>query len=514
MATTLRSTQQTAFPAVNSVSSQLEPAWNVVERVLGNVSRHPGRAALVVARSRGQGVVDYQELGGLITEVGAGLDRSEIPQEARVLIMAPPSIEFYVLALGMLATGRTLVVVDGRMRRSRILHALREAAPDVVIAAPNVMRWWPLLSPLRAARRYTIGGRVAGSKPVSVLHAQDAAFCVRRVGADAPAIISFSSGTTGAAKQIVRSHGVLVAQHLALASAFPAPDHDVNLAGFPMAVLHNLCCGTTTVLPDAELRAVMTDDPQAVIDLIERCGVTSISAAPALAKRIARQAIGSRPIARIEHVVIGGGPVSRALCADVMAAFPNAQASVIYGATEAEPIATVPMREVLTSNGEGFLVGRPVADVDVVIEGEHGIGEVLVRGAHVALPPHNDTWHRTTDVARLDAHGRLWLLGRVGDAVRHNGRVVYAGTVEAIALGELGVSAAGFVAHRAAPEGELALEVESNSRNVLDRVRARLARAGLGTVSVRVVARIPMDARHDSKVERASLARLLERASR
>ena len=47
----------------------------------------------------------------------------------------------------------------------------------------------------------------------------------------------------------------------ALAAAFPPPSDDVNLPGFPMAVLHNLCCGTTTVLPDATLRSEMTRDP-------------------------------------------------------------------------------------------------------------------------------------------------------------------------------------------------------------------------------------------------------------
>jgi len=286
-----------------------------------------------------------------------------------------------------------------------------------------------------------------------------------------------------------------------------------------MAVLHNLCCGTTTVLPDATLRSEMTRDPETAICLIERCGVTSLSAAPAFARTLSRWAISNgRVIDQVGHFVVGGGPVSRTLCAEVMAAFPNARASVVYGATEAEPIATVNMREVLASEGEGFLVGRLVPDVEMVLDRGRGrwrgAGEVLVRGAHVVRPESATTaWHRTGDLARVDVHGRLWLLGRVGDAVLHRERVVLSGSVEACALGVLGVDAAGFVAHRRAPEGELAVVLAKRAAGaiVVRRIEAALAALGLGTIPVRVVDHIPMDSRHGSKVVRTELSRMLER---
>jgi acyl-CoA synthetase (AMP-forming)/AMP-acid ligase II len=516
MAATLR---PSASPNRSTIDTPraIEPR-RIVDCILANVRRHPERPAIVVAGAGSNEVVSFGALGELIDGFAAGLDRSGIGVESRVLLMAAPSLRFYALALGVLASGRMLVVVDGRMRPRRILHALKLAAPDVVVAAPTVMRWWPLVAPLRRARRFTIDGTVFGSAPVETLWSNDPASAAD-LSPDKTAILAFSSGSTGHPKQIGRSHSVLLAQHRALAAAFPPPAGDVNLAGFPMAVLHNLCCGTTTVLPDAALRAEMGRDPEAAFRVIERSGVTSLSAAPAFVRALSRYATAtSGRLERVTHVVVGGGPVSRAICADVMAAFPNAQASVVYGATEAEPIATVSMREVLASEGEGFLVGRLVPEVEMLLDhtctGRADAGEVLVRGAHVVRPTAtSDDWHRTSDVARIDTHGRLWLLGRVGDGVLHRGQLVWPGAVEAHALKVPGVDAAGFVAHARAAEGELAIAVTGgvSRTDAATRVRAALAERRLDSVAVRVVDRIPMDARHDSKVSRRELAKMLER---
>ena len=516
MTTTLRSTSK-------SVHSTLPDAplasRTIVDCVLVNVRRFPDRTALIVADTKGDTVVSYGELGELISAVTAGLDRAGVAVGSRVLIMAAPSLRFYALALGVLASGRVLVVVDGRMQRRRVLHALQAATPDVVVAAASVMRWWPLVAPLRHARRFTIDRAVPGAESVATLFAQHDATLLDAPSPDATAIVAFSSGTTGAAKRIARTHAVLLAQHRALAAAFPPPNDDVNLSGFPMAVLHNLCCGTTTVLPDVTLRSEMTRNAETAVRLIERCGVTSISAAPAFARVLSRWSIShGRVIDQVSHFVVGGGPVSRTLCAEVMAAFPNARASVVYGATEAEPIALVNMREVLASEGEGFLVGRLVSDVEMVLDRGRGrwrgAGEVLVRGPHVVRPESaSNAWHPTGDLARVDVHGRLWLLGRVNDAVLHRERVLLSGSIEASALGVLGVDAAGFVAHRRAPEGELAVVLvkRESGAMVVSRIEAALAALGLRTIRVRVVDRIPMDARHGSKVVRTELSRMLER---
>jgi acyl-coenzyme A synthetase/AMP-(fatty) acid ligase len=122
-------------------------------------------------------------------------------------------------------------------------------------------------------------------------------------------------------------------------------------------------------------------------------------------------------------------------------------------------------------------------------------------------------WHRTGDLARRDGEGRLWLLGRRGDTVVHRGRDRYPFEIEAAALDVNGVWRAALVAHARAPEGELAVQLapDAQSSAVSAALGDLLAEHEMPAIAVRVLATIPMDARHESKVERRALAAQLER---
>jgi acyl-CoA synthetase (AMP-forming)/AMP-acid ligase II len=492
------------------------PSGNLAGLILEQARLAPHRTAFVNAD--GSQPVSYGALAARIFDFVAGIRFSGLAANARILVLVRPDAEVYALALAVLASGRSLVLVDGRRGVRGILSALGDANADAIVGPASLLRWWPLVPALRRARRFTSldallpqrrRGRGTGSR---VPRAMD-------VDGDAPAIISFSSGNTGCAKAIVRTHAVLLAQHRAIAAAFPVDASDVNLPGFPVATIHNLCCGTATVLPGADLRSMAHGDPAALLELIERCGVTSLSGAPAYLSRLSAAILArGTPLACVRHIVTGGGPVGRALCADLQRAFPRARAHVIYGATEAEPIATVSIGELLAADGEdGFLVGLPVRDTRIQLmspDGQRGLtGEVAVCGSQVASA---GVWHRTGDVGRLDAQGRLWLLGRVGAEVMHHGRVLHPYVAEAAALSIHGIRAAALVAHRGCPEGELSVELNAgaDAAVTMAALRQALKARGLSSLPLRRRRAIPMDARHASKVSRAELLALIAREGR
>src|SRR5690606_25872469 len=92
------------------------------------------------------------------------------------------------------------------------------------------------------------------------------------------------------------------------------------------------------------------------------------------------------------------------------------------------------------------------------------VGELLVTGDHVqkdyfqdpaavarnkVTGPDGRVWHRLGDLGRLDERGRIWLVGRVSDAVAlPDGRRLYPIAVEAVAREVQGVRQAALVAHR------------------------------------------------------------------
>jgi len=306
-------------------------------------------------------------------------------------------------------------------------------------------------------------------------------------------------------------------------------------------VLHNLACGLTTVLPPIDLRHPGQADGARVAAAIEQYGVTSLSGAPAYLERLCEHLLGpGTPARRIRRLFIGGAPVGRRLCARALAAFPEAASEVVYGSTEAEPMTSVGLDEVVATRGDGYLVGRsaPVAEIELVRLPDEpppltneglapfrvaagATGEVAVRGPHVVrrylgdddanrrsklAMPDGSVWHRTYDLARRDDQGRLWLTGRTSDVVIHGGREIEPYPVEA-ALGDIdGVHAAALIAHPGAPDGELLVQCAPGAEaGALAAAREYLAAHDLGSVPVETVASLPMDARHNSKIDRPEL---------
>lgn len=487
---------------------------SVAELVLEQARRAPDRVALVIAAEGGDRKVAFGALSVRIQSYMAGLRAAGLPAGARVMVLAHLDEEVLALLLAVLAGGMTLVLVDGRLTAPRLLAALGDARPHLVVAPPALLRWWPLVGPLRRARRASVGGRVLGAGRMEALAlARGGAAPARDLG-DVAAIVSFTSASTGRAKAVVRTHAVLSAQHGALASAFPI-DGGANLPGFPSGTLHNLCCGVTTILPP-DFRTLAETDPAAVVARIRRHEVTSVSGAPAFLRRLAAYIrVADAPQMDVRRLVVGGGPVGRALCAELRAAFPRAVSHVVYGATEAEPIAAAALDEVAAAGGGGFLVGRPVAGTELRLVAADGrdaaLGEVVVRGAHVVG---GGAWHRTGDVGRMDADGRLWLLGRVGGMVGRD-HPVWPYVAESAALSVDGVRAASLVSHVRAPNGELLIVSDDAGRtdDVLCAVRGALRSSALPIPPVRAVGELPMDARHGSKVARAELQRRLDRGA-
>src|SRR5262249_45615201 len=71
---------------------------------------------------------------------------------------------------------------------------------------------------------------------------------------EAPALITFTTGSTGEPKAAVRTHGFLLAQHRVVSETLGLRPGEVDLTTLPMFVLANLASGVTSVIPDADLR--------------------------------------------------------------------------------------------------------------------------------------------------------------------------------------------------------------------------------------------------------------------
>lgn len=417
-----------------------------------------------------------------------------------MLVLVPMGIDLYVALLGVLWGGRTAVLVDPSADRRKLDAAL---AGVEVHAFAGSAKAHLLRLVLRSLRGLDAAFAPRGLWPFARGFPASGAGELRDGD---PALITFTTGTTGIPKAMARSHAFLLAQHDVLAGHMGLGPEDVDLPTLPVFLLNSLAAGATCVLPDGDLRDVSSLDPARLVAQVAAHGVTTTSGSPAFFRTLVDHVLpGTLPLRK---VFVGGAKVRMDLLADMVRAFPGARVEVVYGSTEAEPIATLDAREAMeiADDTQGSCVGRPVPGIDVRLDGEGEVGEVCVSGAHVNTGyfrnPEADrenkvrdgdrVWHRTGDAAWRDEHGRLWLVGRVTDAVGG----LYPFRVEARAEAIDGVARAALV-----DVGGALVAYEGTA------AEAEVAEAT--GVAARRVEKIPVDPRHRAKVDREALKTIL-----
>lgn len=471
------------------------------------VARHPDRVALIDGRGR---AVTFAQLHARSRGLARAWRARGIGRGDRVLIAMAVDADLYAALAALWMLGATAVLPEPAMGLAGLRHALRRARPRAVCTsgAYRILPWivpalWPLTH-LRPVRRAAVA---RGTDPDGPPPA----------GGDV-ALISFTSGTGGLPKAIPRSHDFLAAQHRAIAPLLDSARDERDLVAFPVFVLVNIASGRSSILPNWRMSRLGALSPARLRDWLVTQQATRALLPPSLCAKLAEaggatDAAGGDAPGALHTVFTGGGPVFPDLIDRVQRAWPGLRLICVYGSTEAEPIAHLDASDITDSDraamdgGQGLLVGRPVAAVRLRIVGQ----EIQVAGAHVNggyldLADDADTklregttiWHRTGDAGRIDEAGRLWLLGRSGTAVRIAGQETLPFAVELAVRRWPGVANCALMDTAAGA----CLVIEGDARHAVD-WRARAAVLGIGRVLP--VARIPMDRRHVSKIDRAAL---------
>lgn len=526
---------------------------NIAAKLAERARMHPERDAIVEGAGASARRLTFGGLERRVRQLAAGLAGRGIGPGDSVLLFVPMSADLYVALLACLHRGATAVFVDAWADRRRLDAAVRVAAPKAFIGTPraHLLR---LLSPaVRAIPVHLAAGRRV--LPLSRYERADGAAEAVPVDGSAPALVTFTTGSTGAPKAAARSHDFLWAQHLALAGHLRPLANDVDMPTLPVFVLNNLASGVPSVLPDFDPRRPADIDPARIHRQMRAERVTTSSGSPAFYERLGRWCADAGERIPLRKLFTGGAPVLPPL-ARVLDAVVNGDPHVVYGSSEAEPIAGIDARDMLAAmearrddadHPGGICVGRPVPQIalklliphdgPVVLDAEGWaawevapgeVGEVAVAGDHVLAGYLNDpeaerqnkirdggrVWHRTGDAAWMDADGRLWLMGRIKERVLRAGRTWWGGAAEARALEAAEVRHAAYIGLPDPTLGQRAvLVVETPTGRLTDAERQAVVHA-LGPIPVdeiRALRRIPRDPRHASKTDAGALRQALVR---
>ena len=353
-----------------------------------------------------------------------------------------------------------------------------------------------------------------------------------------PALITFTSGSTGLPKVAVRTHEFLISQYEVLKDTLHLIPKEVNLATLPIFALVNLAAGVTTLIPNANLRQPGHIKPEPVFDQIKTLQPTTAVGSPAFFKRLLTSP-NCGQLQCLSHLYTGGAPVYPSLLTKLQEVMPKSNIVAVYGSTEAEPIAEFVFghisKEIILDmqKGKGLYAGSIVRRIECKIinflkykikptctseEFESYFcktnepGEIMVHGKHVLsgylngegddenkVKVEGKVWHRTGDAGKFDERGHLWLLGRCSAVVNDEKGILFPFAVEVAIKEIVGIKNAALCAYA----GKRILVIEETSRSYnninLQKIKSEFR------IDQLINMPIPLDKRHNAKVDYGEL---------
>ncbi len=448
---------------------------NIADRLSLHAKRTPSRDALIVNAKTQVARISFAELDQISTDYASGLQALGLEAGKRVVLMAPPTIDFFALVFAVFKANAVLVLIDPGIERKALLQCLTEIEPAAFIGVPLAhvaRRLFP--KPFRRTTTLvTVGSSISfGGKTTAELKqiGQRRPLQAAQTTSHQIAAILFTSGSTGVPKGAVYTHGMFGAQVDAIAERYSIRPGGVELCTFAPFAIFNPALGVTAVLPDMDFRFPGDADPIKVLTALQEHRCTTLFGAPALVDRVGRYCHEHGiELPSIQRVLSAGAPLRVDVVKLMQQALPpGAEIFTPYGATEALPVASIGSAELLqetaalTAKGHGICVGTsvPLTEVKIIqltdevieswfsgLELPNGtIGEIAVRGPVTTqqyferpdqtrlskIRDQDTVWHRMGDVGYLDSKDRLWMCGRKSQRVVAKGHTHFSVCVEEV----------------------------------------------------------------------------------
>ncbi|MER5468158.1 long-chain fatty acid--CoA ligase [Streptomyces sp. NPDC002935] len=413
---------------------------NLVTLLAASAAAHGDRVAV----RHDDSTLTYAELDDASARVAALLrDRGLAPGD-RVALTMPNVPLFPVLYYGILRAGGVVVPMNPLLKAREVAFALRDCGARIAVV-------FPLFADEVTKAAAETGTDCLVTEPEAfdaLLRGQEPLTDTPDRTDDDPALILYTSGTTGTPKGAELTHRNLTTNTLTTAETLlqVGPD-DVLFGGLPLFhAFGQTCALNTAVAAGATLTLLPRFDPQRALEIMARDEVTVFLGVPTMyAALLHAELPDGFDTARLRLAVSGGA----ALPVEVLHGFERRFGAPVlegYGLSETSPVTAFNHPDRPRKAGS---IGVPIRGVEMRLVGEDGgvvapgeIGEIAIRGENIMTGYWNrpeataeairDGWFHSGDLARVDEDGFYFIVDRKKDMIIRGGYNVYPREVEEV----------------------------------------------------------------------------------
>lgn len=342
----------------------------------------------------------------------------------RLLLSASASTELVIVHVAALRLGLVVLPANTGYLERELAHLVRDAAPSIAVVDDEQRGRW-----IRAA---TDAPPLVVGTDIALPDGPDPAW-LDGVGTGDPAVLAYTSGTTGAPKGALLSHGNLLASAEALRLAWRWTPDDRLVLPLPLFHMHGLGVGlhgTLTAGASVVLRSHF--DPTDTLDAAGSHQASLLFGVPTMWGRLAASGrVGE--LRRLRLGVSGSAPLDAGLH-EAIARDGGQRLIERYGMTETVMLTSNPY----DGDRRPGTVGLPLPGVELRLD--DATDEIFVRGPNVfrgywqrpdaTADSFVDDWFATGDVGRLDPDGYVRIVGRRKELIISGGYNVYPREVE------------------------------------------------------------------------------------
>ncbi|KAJ1858070.1 hypothetical protein LPJ73_001957, partial [Coemansia sp. RSA 2703] len=424
---------------------------------LPEFARHDAPRPLYVNSSMPDESLTLAQFEKLVHSLASGLHHHVgVRPNDTVAVVLSNSIYYPAIVLGVLLAGAKCTPANPAYTARELAHQLHDAGARVVVTS---LAFQPLVNDALA---------LCNSANVTVLlEERDQPQSIFNLlcdkplpdecaaaPVDAPALIPYSSGTTGLPKGVVLSHRNIIANALQVLAAHPQDQLAIPrtaIAVLPMfhsfgllflCVLMPISRTTTVVMSKFDLAEFL--------QLVEKHRVTDAMLVPPIINALVKmpKLVQKHNLSSLTEIIVGAAPLSSDTIDAFEALLPNVLVLQGFGLTEASPVVSFNPPDARRP----LSVGRMMPSIDAIVVdalgrrlGPNETGELCFRGPNVMLGYLNNPeetarcidaegFFHTGDIGHIDDASFIYITDRKKELIKYNGFQVAPAELEGILM--------------------------------------------------------------------------------